>query len=88
MAWTISRVNTVLGNKRVVIMDCTADAATQAVDTGLAVVEGFSVGYKSMNSANPKIKVNVDASGTASNGKVACTGFTSGDALFITVYGR
>lgn len=88
MAWTVSKVNTVFGNKRAVILDMTADAATQAVDTGLAVVEGFSVGYKSMNSANPKIKPNVDASGTAANGKIACTGFTSGDALFVVVYGR
>lgn len=88
MAWTVSKTPTVFGNKRAVIMRCTADAATQAVETGLAVVEGFSLGLVSMNSANPKIKINVDASGAAANGKVACTGFTSGDDLFITVFGR
>lgn len=87
MAYTVSRINSVFGNQRIVHLDVTADAATQAIDTGLAIIKAISTAKLSMNSANQKININVNASGVAANGYVAVTGFTSGDHFFITVYG-
>ena len=88
MAWTVSRSHSVFGNKRTVILELTADAATQAVDTGLSLVDGFSVGAKSLSTAAVKIYANVNASGVAAVGFLGCSGFVSGDVLFVTVYGR
>jgi len=88
MAWAITRTNSVFGNKQVRILKCVADAATQNIETGLAVVEGFSVGYASMTSAAPKLFPNSGLAGTAIAGTIGATGFTAGDELYITVYGR
>lgn len=88
MAFTVSSKQSVFGNQRVVIMDITADAATQTIETGLKKVNGFVTGPKSMNSANFKMAANSNASGVQSFGVIAITGVTSGDALFVTVYGE
>ncbi len=88
MAYTVVKFNTVLGNKRVVGLDITADAATQTIETGLKVIEWMSNGEASMNSANIKLAVNSNASGVQSMGVLGVTGCTSGDRFFITVFGR
>lgn len=88
MAYTVTRFASVFGNKRVVGLDITADAATQTVDTGLAIVEWFSFGPQSMASNGVKHVVNGDASGGVSNGKYSVSGATTGDRYFVTVYGR
>ncbi len=88
MAYTISKEITVFGNKRSVLLDITADAATQAIETGLARVDYFNVGLASMaTQIGFKIVPNKDASGTAASGKLGVSGLTSGDRLFVTVYG-
>ena len=88
MAWTITRTNTVFGNKQVRLLKCTADATTQTIDTGLAVVEHFSVGYGSMSTlVGPKIFPNSGAGGTPLVA-VGCTSFVVGDDIYITVFGR
>lgn len=88
MAYTVTRYKTIMGNKRVVGIDITADAATQTIETGLKAVEFVSTAEVSMNSANFKLAVNSNASGVQSMGVIAVTGLTSGDRLFITCYGR
>jgi hypothetical protein len=88
MAWTVTKTPTVFGNKRAVIMKCVADAATQNIETGLSTIEAFSVGYSSMASAAPKLFPNSGLAGTAIAGTLGATGFTTGDELYITVYGR
>jgi hypothetical protein len=88
MAWTVTKTPTVFGNKRAVLMACVADAATQNIETGLSTIEAFSVGYSSMTSASPKLWANSGSAGTAIAGVLGCGGFTSGDVLYITVYGR
>jgi hypothetical protein len=89
MAWTVTVVDkTVLGNKRVISLNCLPDAATQAVATGLQVIDWFSVGVQSASTAAFKIYANKDASGAVANGTLGCSGFVSGDNLFINVYGR
>ena len=88
MAYTVSRENVVFGNKRVVNMVITADAATQTIETGLEKVDHCHVTIMSCNSANFKRSVNSNASGVQSNGVFAVTGLTTGDLLHVTVYGR
>lgn len=87
MAYTVSRNGTVFGDKRVVGLKITADAATQTVESGLKNILFMSVGKSSMNSANIKIAVNSNASGVQSFGVLGITGCTSGDSLYITVFG-
>lgn len=89
MAWTVTRYPSVFGNKRTVLMKCTADAATQTIQTGLSVIEAISLGYGSMSTiVGPKVYINSNASGVAELGSVGCSAFTSGDDVYITVYGR
>ena len=88
MAYTVTKVNSVFGNLRSVIMNVTADAATQAVETGLKNVVGMSYGPLSMNSSNIHLAVNSNASGVQSMGVVGISGCTSGDNFFVVVYGQ
>jgi len=88
MAFTITRKQTVLGNKRAVLMDVLADGAEANIDTGVDVVEAFSIGVKSMAASTYTMHENVDSSGTASNGYIGTSGLTSGDEFFLIVYGR
>lgn len=88
MAWTVTKYKTVFGDKRVVGLDITTDAATQTIETGLSVIEFYTTGPKSLSTANPKIWANSNASGVQSMGVLGCSGFASGDQLYITVYGR
>lgn len=90
MAWTVTRYPSVFGNKRVVGLKCTADAATQNVDTGLGVIEWFTAGtYGSMASQTGRyIFINSSATGVAANGQLGCSGFAIGDDIYITVFGR
>lgn len=88
MAWTVTKVVHVYGDQRVVNLKLQADAATQTIETGLSVIEHFSVGAQSLTSGAPKIYANSNASGVQSNGVLGCSGFTSGDQLYVQVYGR
>lgn len=90
MAWTVTRYNTVFGNKKVVGLKLTADAATQNVDTGLSVIEWYSLGsFNSMASQTGRYTFpNSGAGGTALNGILGCSGFAIGDDIYVTVYGR
>jgi hypothetical protein len=90
MAWTVTRYKTVFGNKQVVGLTLTADAATQTVETGLSVVEWISVNpFGSMASTTGrKVYYNSNASGVQSMGVLGCSGFASGDVFDVTVYGR
>ncbi len=67
MAWTITKESTVFGNKRVMLINAVSDAAETNLDTGLDVVEHFTLGIKSAatGTALPHIAINVDSSGTA-----------------------
>lgn len=89
MAWTVTREHTVLGNKRVVGLKLSADAATQTVESGLSIIDWFSMGISSMTTnASFKVAINSNASGVASNGVLGCSGFTNGDVVYVTVFGR
>ena len=88
MAYTVSSKQSVMGNQRVVMMDITADAATQTVETGLKKINAFSSGPQSLSTAGIKIYANSNASGVQSYGVLGLSGLVSGDELFIVVYGE
>lgn len=90
MAFTVTTISkTVFGNKRVVTLDVTADAATQNVAPGLAFVEAVLVTPWSLTTAAIKVKPNIEVSGgAASLGNVAVSGAVNGDRFFITAIGR
>lgn len=90
MAYTVTKVmENVEGAFRVRSFDVTADATTQAIETGLGYVVCCHVQPLSMTTTTvPKLAVNVTASGAAANGKVAMTTVVSGDHFFLTVWGR
>ena len=88
MAWTVTRDKTVFGNKAVVNLKLTADAATQTIETGLSRIDHFSQGFGSMSTlVGLTVAINSGASGVNSNGVLGCSGFTSGDDIYVTVYG-
>ena len=87
MAFTVSKKQSVFGNLRSVILNITADAATQTVETGLKKIDGFSVGAQSLSTAAIKIYANSNASGVQSFGVLGISGAVSGDQLFVVVYG-
>ena len=86
MAYTITKTPTVFGNMRVVILDITADAATQTVETGLNNIAGFVTGSKS-GASGWKVYSNSNASGVQSFGVLGISAATSGDHGFIVVFG-
>lgn len=90
MAWTVTRTQTVFGDQRTVLLKCTADAATQTIETGLKVVLGLeSHLLASMASiTGRKVFPNSNASGVSSMGVLGCSGFAIGDDIYITVFGR
>ena len=87
MAYTVSKTPTVFGNQAVVLLEITADAATQAIETGLANITHMSVGKDSMASNGHTIAVNSNAVGTATPGTLGISGVASGDHFYVTVYG-
>lgn len=90
MAWTVTRYPTVFGNKKVVGLKLTADAATQNVETGLSVIEWYTLGgFNSMASQTGRyVFANSNATGIATPGTLGCSGFAIGDDIYVTVFGR
>ena len=88
MAYTVTRTQSVFGNLRAVIMEVVADAATEAVPTGLSKIVGMSYAPKSMTTSNIHLYANSGVAGTATLGTIGITGCTAGDHFFITVYGN
>ena len=89
MAWTVTRYPTVFVNKAVVGLKLTADAATQTVETGLKNIEWYTQGgFASMASQTGRyIYINSNASGVQSFGVLGCSGFATGDDIYVTVFG-
>lgn len=88
MAYTVGTIKAgVHGSERYVVLSCVADAATQAIDTGLSSVDFVSYSPKSMT-AEPKIMLNQLAAGTSTAGTVSVSGVTSGDEFWLVCYGH
>jgi hypothetical protein len=89
MAWTTTKkAQYNEGNVVVQHWALTADSATLELSTGLKNVVSVQHAVKSANSANYKVKSNELSAATASYGSVAITGCTSGDDLYLVIYGN
>lgn len=89
MAYTVTKVrNTVYGDERKITYSVTADAATQTIATGLAVITDFNVQSLSMTTSTFKAWPNSSASGVATPGSIGLSGLTSGDQFYLTVFGH
>ncbi len=90
MAWDVSVVDKYnVGNKVCVVLSAVADAATQNVATGLDVITHFNTGKQSVTAGtNQVVLANAGSTSTSIAGYLGCSGFTSGDEMFIAVYGR
>lgn len=93
MAYTASLTGqSVFGNQAVQFYTVTADGATGTVVTGLGTVTGLSVTPGSVTTANsvayPRVRPNATAAGVAAAGTIGFSGLTSGDVLYLMVYGR
>ena len=89
MAFTVTKTNTVFGDQRSVMMLVTADAATQAIQTGLSVINGISWMPISMTTTTiPKFAINSNASGVATPGTLGVSSCISGDYFSVICHGR
>jgi hypothetical protein len=89
MAFTVTPVITVFGNKSVRILNIQADAAEANVDSGFSVIEACVVGrISSMGTANAYVQFNKNSSGTAANGTIGVSGVSSGAEFQCIVFGR
>jgi len=88
MAYSVSvNKKTVFGDQRVHFLSAVADAATQAIITGMQHVNHADLTIKSAATI-VRFSINKNASGVSANGTIAISGATSGDEFFITVYGN
>lgn len=89
MSWTTTKVSEFsVGDQKQQLWTLTADSATLELSTGLGYINHAVLSPSSMNSANSKYAINVLSAATASKGTVSVTGCTSGDRMYLTVYGR
>ncbi len=88
MAWTTTKlVEATEGNYRKQVWYLSSDSATLELSTGLKNVA--AIGFAPQSCAtNPIIKRNILSAGTASYGNVAITGTTSGNDMYLTVWGN
>lgn len=90
MAWTTTKLSEFSpgGNLKQQNWELAADAATLELTTGFGVVEAAFVQAKSFTSTHANVRCNATSAGVASNGMVSITGCTSGDTMYLVVYGR
>jgi len=89
MAFTTETISkSVFGNKRVTVTSCSIDSASGNVDTGLALIEWFSVQPISMATTSGSFKKNVGSGATARNGIFNLNSCASGDVFYLVAYGR
>ncbi len=80
MAFTVTKEETVYGNKKVALCSVSADAASGTIPTGVGAIQAVSIGPKSMASAGIKM--------TVSGGTVTVSNCANGDEFFLVVHGR
>ncbi len=89
MAFTVSAIPTVFGNKAVRLITVTADGAEANVTSGFQVIEWLSVGKPvSMATAMPTVLTNKNSTGAAGNGTIGISGCSAGAELSLFVVGR
>lgn len=82
-------LNTVFGNKRLLVMSVTASAATFDVTTSLQAVEGVAVGIKTATTGAVKFQMGINIlGGTANASNIGVSGAAAGDVFLLTVIGH
>lgn len=79
MAFTVTKEESVFGNKAVAMCTVTADAASGTVPTGVSRI--VSVALAPLSMATSAVKLSV------SGGTVTVSNAASGDAFYLTVFG-
>lgn len=85
-SYTVYKKST-MGDMRAIHGLVTTDGTAGSVATGLDNIVGMSYAPKSQTSG-VKFAINALESGTATAGTLAVTGCTSGDLLYVTVFGN
>ena len=89
MAWTTTKKSEyATGNHKVQLWTLAADSATLELNTGFGVVDNIAAVPATATGSFPNFAANVLSAGTASNGYIAVTGATSGQVLYVTVWGH
>jgi hypothetical protein len=90
MAYTIAKKTlSCYGGDEVVILSCSADAATQNIDTGLDYVWGFAFTPLSMATANTMSLIpNKTATAVAAPGYIGVSGLANNDQFMFIVFGK
>jgi len=89
MAFTLDIISkSVMGNKRVHAVSCSIDSASGNIDTGLSIIEYFSVAPISMATAAAIFKKNVGSGATSRPGILNINGAASGDVFYVVAVGR
>jgi len=89
MAWTVAIIDQFnVGNKRLNVLSCTADAATFNVVTGLDVISHFQVSAQSGATAALVGYANSNSVGAVANGTIGFSAAVSGDVFYVYAYGR
>jgi hypothetical protein len=89
MAFTVTRYQTVFGNKRAVLLNIQADGAEANVSSGLDVIEGMVLGqFNSMATGGANVRKNLTSTATAANGTIGISGLSSGADFDVVVFGR
>lgn len=89
MAFTVAKIHEdVHGKARMQVLSCTADAATQTIDTGLDYIYGLALAPQTMASSPWSLRANQGAAGTSLVGQFAVTGVASGDVFYGISGGR
>lgn len=85
--WTIAK-NSVHGDERVIHGLVTTDNTSGTVATGLSVINSVAWAPRLMTSATCAcFRINVGTTSTSTAGTLAITGVTSGDTMYVTVFG-
>lgn len=89
MAFTVTRIPTVFGDKRVVLLNVIADGAEANITTGLSFIDAVTVSpMASMATAGAQIRKNVNSSGTVANGTLGVSGLSAAASFDVVVFGR
>ena len=89
MAFTVTPINTVFGNKSTKLLKITADGAEATVASGFDVIEWMQVGKPhSMATGAPYVHFNVNSTGAAGNGSIGISGVSGGAEIYCLVFGR
>jgi hypothetical protein len=79
----------VMGNARVAVLSCVADAASGNVSGGgVAFIFNALFTPISCATAAPRVKINVLEAGTAAVGSVGISGLAANDVFYVTLFGR